>query len=66
MAKITLTVEQGQPLQINVEDAASPEQVLWMLAQAQVVILTEEGNDEELQELPDTIEPEEETNLPNV
>jgi hypothetical protein len=28
MAKITLTVEQGQPLQINVEDAASPEQVL--------------------------------------
>jgi hypothetical protein len=66
MAKITLTVEQGQPLQINVEDAASPEQVLWMLAQAQVVILTEEGNDENVQELSDEPEQEEEADLPNV
>jgi hypothetical protein len=37
-----------------------------MLAQAQVVILTEEGNDEELQELSGEPEQEEEADLPNV
>jgi hypothetical protein len=70
MAKVTLTVEQGKPLQIHVEDAVSPEQVLWMLAQAQVVILTEEQADEEesanVQELPDETDEKEEADVPNV
>jgi uncharacterized iron-regulated protein len=66
MAKVTLTVEQGKPLQIHVEDAVSPEQVLWMLAQAQVVILTEEQADEEMQELPDELDEKEEADVPNV
>lgn len=68
MAKVILEVEKDQPLRIELENVESPEQVLWMLARAQIIILTEEpdGSEEDVQELSTADGEEEEANVSDV
>jgi len=68
VAKVILEVEKDQPLRIELENVESPEQVLWMLARAQIIILTEEpdGSEEDVQELSTADGEEEEANVSDV
>jgi hypothetical protein len=67
VAKITLEILENEPLKIEIEGARSPEQALWMLATAQIIILTEEPEDEEnVPELPPADGEEEEVTMSDV
>lgn len=68
MARVILEVEKDQPLHIELENVESPEQVLWMLARAQIIILTEEPDEseEDVQELSDADGEEEEADVSDV
>jgi hypothetical protein len=63
---VTVTMDENG-IRVQVEGASSPEQVIYMLAQAQITIVTpEEKADEDVPELFTALDEEEEEDLPKV
>jgi hypothetical protein len=60
---VTVTMDENG-INLKVENATSPEQVIYMLAQAQITIVTpEDEENEDVQELSATNAPEEESDV---